>query len=39
MIQDPCPDVDDVAETFDRYLNAEFILHRGDEPIQAKVVK
>jgi hypothetical protein len=38
MIQDPCPDVDDV-ETFDRYLNAEFIVHRGDEPIRAKVVK
>jgi hypothetical protein len=38
MIQDPCLDVDHV-EPFDRYLNAEFIVHRGDEPILAKVVK
>jgi hypothetical protein len=38
LIQDPCPDVDDV-ETFDRYLNAEFIVHHGDESIQDRVAK
>jgi hypothetical protein len=34
----PCPDVNDV-ETFKCYLNAEFIVHRGDEASQARVVK
>jgi hypothetical protein len=35
MIQEPTPDV----ETYDKYLNAEFVINRGDEPICVSVNK
>jgi hypothetical protein len=38
MIQESMPDVDDI-ETYDKYLNAEFVINRGDEPIRVRVYK
>jgi hypothetical protein len=38
MIQEPMSDVDDV-ETYDKYLNAEFVINRGDERIRVRVNK
>jgi hypothetical protein len=39
MIPEPKPDVDDV-ETYDKYLNAEFIVNRADgDAIKARVRK
>jgi hypothetical protein len=35
LIQEPTPDVDDV-EKYDKYLNAEFVINRGDEPIRVR---
>jgi hypothetical protein len=37
MIIEPCPDVD--TETYDRYLNAEFVVNRDGEPVRARVNK
>jgi hypothetical protein len=38
MIQEPTPNVDD-DETYDKYLNAEFVINRGNEPICVRVNK
>jgi hypothetical protein len=38
MLIEPIPDVDDV-ETYEKYLNAEFVIDRGDGPIRARVAK
>jgi hypothetical protein len=38
MLQDPKPDMDDI-ETYDKYLNSEFVVDRGGEQVRAKVVK
>jgi hypothetical protein len=35
MIIEPRPDVD--VKTYDRYLNAEFIVNRDGEPVRARV--
>jgi hypothetical protein len=38
MIQEPKPDVDDI-ETYDKYLNSEFVIDRGGEQVRARVAK
>jgi hypothetical protein len=38
LIQESMPDIDDV-ELYDKYLNAEFVINRGDEPVRVRVNK
>jgi hypothetical protein len=38
MLHEPKPDINDV-EIYDRYLNAEFVVDRGGEPVRARVAK
>jgi hypothetical protein len=38
MIQEPMAEVDD-TETYNKYLNAEFIINRADEPVRVRVAK
>ena len=38
MLHEDKPNIDDV-ETYDRYLNAEFVVNRGGEQIRARVAK
>jgi hypothetical protein len=37
MIIEPRPDID--VETYDQYLNAEFVVNRDGEPVRARVSK
>jgi hypothetical protein len=38
MLQTPKLDINDI-ETFDKYLNSEFVVDRGGEQVRAKVIK
>jgi hypothetical protein len=38
MIQESMPDVNEV-EIYDKYLNAEFVINHGDEPVRIRVHK
>jgi hypothetical protein len=38
MIQEPMAEVDDI-EIYDKYLNAEFVINRADEPVRVRVSK
>jgi hypothetical protein len=38
MIQEPKPDIEDI-ETYDKYLNSEFVIDRGGEQVRARVAK